>query len=388
MFKHFKLIVSVSILALATSVYVYSQGRTTIDGLNPQLPAALGANGGLKVEGIAAGVAMPENITQVGGVNVSTGIGPAGTGIPRVTTSFDDTSGSVTFSANTACPAASTVVTTSAGCIVIPLAGQSGATVQIQAGTLVATAVYEYSDDGGTTWGGAIIIANAAQNITGLSFNNPAAATDAIYIVGTGWSHVRARVSGGGSASFTSGTAVVVGRATHLISPLAVGAIASGFPTAAVPLFVQLGGLKAQTGVPTAVVNTATVNANGDVFGVQFIRQDHPNRVNCVLTTTNTTSTLITGCSAPGAALSLYLTDISVYGGVAVGATAAATIQSGTGGTCGTGTAINYYCQHVATTGCEANFSTPKKIAANSEVCLVDATVGTKFVTVGGFIAP
>lgn len=125
-----------------------------------------------------------------------------------------------------------------------------------------------------------------------------------------------------------------------------------------------------------------------DIEGRLLVRPDHPNRVNCVLTTAATTSTLITGCSAPGAGLAIYITDVSVYGGVATAATAAATIQSGTGGACGTGTAINYYCQHVATAGCELRSSTPIRAVTNGEVCLLDATVGTKFVRVGGYIAP
>lgn len=111
-------------------------------------------------------------------------------------------------------------------------------------------------------------------------------------------------------------------------------------------------------------------------------------RVNCRLTTSAATSTLVTGCEAPGAGLSLYITDLSVYGGVATGATAAASVQYGTGGTCGTGTAIVYDCQHAATAGCEAHFTTPKRLLANNELCVVDATVGTKFVSVSGYIAP
>lgn len=118
------------------------------------------------------------------------------------------------------------------------------------------------------------------------------------------------------------------------------------------------------------------------------VTQDHPKRVACVLTTTATTSTAITGCAAPGAGLSIYITDISVYGGAALGATAAATIQSGTGGTCGSNTTIHHYCQHPATAGCEAHFVVPKKGFANGELCLLDATTGTKFVTISGYVAP
>ncbi len=122
--------------------------------------------------------------------------------------------------------------------------------------------------------------------------------------------------------------------------------------------------------------------------GVQAVTLDHPRRVSCRLTTSATTSTAITGCTAPGAGLSIYVTDISVYGGVATGATAAASLQYGTGGTCGTGTTIVYDCQHAATAGCEAHFSVPAKAVANSELCLVDATVGTKFISLKGYIAP
>lgn len=126
----------------------------------------------------------------------------------------------------------------------------------------------------------------------------------------------------------------------------------------------------------------------GDTYGGLFVRSDHPNRVNCVLTTAATTSTAITGCTAPGVGLAIYITDIEVYGGVAVGATAAATIQTGTGGTCGSSTTILDYCQHGATAGCVANLTVPKRALTNGELCLLDATTGTKFVAISGFIAP
>lgn len=125
-----------------------------------------------------------------------------------------------------------------------------------------------------------------------------------------------------------------------------------------------------------------------DAYGVAFSRIDHPNRISCNLTTTATTSTVITGCAAPGAGLSIYIVDISIYGGVADGITAASTIQSGTGGNCGTATAVRYYCQHGATAGCEAHFLIPIKTTTVHEVCILDAAVGTKFVTISGFIAP
>lgn len=133
--------------------------------------------------------------------------------------------------------------------------------------------------------------------------------------------------------------------------------------------------------------NDLTV-ASADREGRQFVRTDHQDKVLCRLTTTATTSTLITGCAAPGANLHLYIKDISIMGGVAVGATAAASIQYGTGGSCGTGTTVVYDCQHTATSGCSMNFAEPIRVAANSEICILDATVGTKFVTISGYIGP
>jgi hypothetical protein len=144
----------------------------------------------------------------------------------------------------------------------------------------------------------------------------------------------------------------------------------------------------ADAAAPTAVTAGQVGYQIATTERIPFVNPTHPNRVNCRLTTTATSSTAITGCSAPGAGKSIYITDINIMGGVAVGATAAASIQSGTGGSCGTGTAVHFDCQHPATAGCTANLTTPIKAAANAEVCILDATVGTKFVTVTGYIAP
>lgn len=125
-----------------------------------------------------------------------------------------------------------------------------------------------------------------------------------------------------------------------------------------------------------------------DSVGALFSRPDHPTRILCALTTTATTSTLITGCSAPGASTFIYVTDIAVYGGVAQAITAAATIQSGTDGACGTGTTVLFYCQHGATAGCTMNSAVAAKGVSNGEICLLDAATGTKFVTIRGFTGP
>jgi hypothetical protein len=109
--------------------------------------------------------------------------------------------------------------------------------------------------------------------------------------------------------------------------------------------------------------------------------------VECVLTTTATTSTLITGCEAPPAGFAIYITDISVYGDIVTATATPATIQSGTGATCGTGTKVHYVCQHPAVSGCEAHYQTPARAVPEGNVCILDGTTGSKYVTIKGYIA-
>lgn len=79
--RKIKLIFSIVVLTVTASILVYTQGRTTIDGFNPQLPNNLGTNGGLKVEcwtGAAfgacssGGAGTDVNIAAVGGNALTT----------------------------------------------------------------------------------------------------------------------------------------------------------------------------------------------------------------------------------------------------------------------------------------------------------------------------
>jgi hypothetical protein len=106
-------------------------------------------------------------------------------------------------------------------------------------------------------------------------------------------------------------------------------------------------------------------------------------RVLCILTTTATTSTQITGCEVSGAT-SIYITDIDIQGGVATGATAPAILQSGTGATCASPVVLKR-CFHPATDGCIDNRTTAIIANAGHGLCLLDATAGTKTVTIGGY---
>ena len=129
-----------------------------------------------------------------------------------------------------------------------------------------------------------------------------------------------------------------------------------------------------------------------DAYSAAFVRRDHPNRFTCVVAvSTATTLTAVGGsCAAPGAGLSLYVTDVS-FGTSAAAGTAAdsfPTLKSGTGGTCGTGTAVIWQALTTANSTVVQAFATPIKVAANNELCWIMTTAGSKTVQIHGFIAP
>lgn len=145
--------------------------------------------------------------------------------------------------------------------------------------------------------------------------------------------------------------------------------------------------------------NTITTSANGDYaqvsvdgYGVLWARSDHPNRINCLVPVSTATTLQAVGgsCVAPGAGLSIYISDIE-FGTSAAAGTAAdsfPTLKSGTGGTCGTGTAIIWQALTGANTTAVTNSTIPIKVAANSEVCWIMSTAGSKILQIRGFIAP
>jgi hypothetical protein len=96
-------------------------------------------------------------------------------------------------------------------------------------------------------------------------------------------------------------------------------------------------------------------------------------------------------CAAPGAGLSLYITDIlfaTNAGGIA--ADSFNTLKYGTGGTCGTGTTVFWGALTTAATQATVvqSFATAIKIPANNEVCWINSSAGSKFLRLDGYIAP
>lgn len=107
---------------------------------------------------------------------------------------------------------------------------------------------------------------------------------------------------------------------------------------------------------------------------------------------TATTLTAFGGsCAAPGASLSLYITDItSSTNAAGIAADSYNTVKFGTGGTCGTGTTVLYAAMTAAAAQATVSdhFTTPLKVTANNELCWINSTAGTKDFTISGFIAP
>lgn len=128
-----------------------------------------------------------------------------------------------------------------------------------------------------------------------------------------------------------------------------------------------------------------------DNYNALITRQDHPNRIHCVVTVSTATTVQAVGgsCAAPGAGLSIYVTDVyftSSASGIA--ADAFPTLKYGTGGTCGSGTAVFWQALTASAIVAVDNRVTPIKIPANNEVCWITTTAGSKAIQIGGFIAP
>lgn len=130
-----------------------------------------------------------------------------------------------------------------------------------------------------------------------------------------------------------------------------------------------------------------------DTFGTLLSRRDHPNRIRCTVAVSTATTIQAVGgsCAAPGADLSIYITDISFSTNAgAIAADSFNTLKYGTDGTCGIGTTVFWGAMNTAAvqTTTFQSFGTPIKIPANNEVCWINSTAGSKFIVILGFVAP
>lgn len=128
---------------------------------------------------------------------------------------------------------------------------------------------------------------------------------------------------------------------------------------------------------------------DGTWADVVVVVQGGPNRYSAVLINSSAT-TLTEIRAAPGAALSLYITDILASASVAATVTAdqQLTLKYGTGTNCGTGTTAIWSHFNAVNDGPSVRYSTPIKVPANNALCFIHAAAGNKSVVVNGYIAP
>lgn len=137
---------------------------------------------------------------------------------------------------------------------------------------------------------------------------------------------------------------------------------------------------------PTAVTATNNAPRISDLEGRQYINTGHPRAVNCVLTTTATTSTQITGCEVV-ASNSIYVTGLSMCGDIASATASPVILQSGTSTAC-TGPHILWAGYHPALSCANVQFEPAIKVIVAEGLCILDAIVGTKKATITGYVAP
>lgn len=336
-------------LALDTSIngILLSQGSTTSGEKGPLIqgavttaapsyttaqtsPLSLTTTGLLRIDG--SGVTQPvsgtvtanqggapwsQNVTQFGGVNISTGTGASGTGIPRVTVSNDSNilatqSGSWTVTSNqgtanslanawstkitdttngpVAVKAASTAAVATDPALVVAISPNNAITVtaaaditssgalgalnatvtvthpglqsvgmQLAAGTLVGTIIPEVSFDAGVTWNATFFDSPSTGNIVSsivFGASNTAIAETIVSAGGAGMTRVRVSV-------YTSGTANATVRASDINDPSLLSGGAAG---SALPPVVQQVGASVTTASPaysTGTVNALSLNTSG-----------------------------------------------------------------------------------------------------------------------------
>jgi pyruvate/2-oxoglutarate dehydrogenase complex dihydrolipoamide acyltransferase (E2) component len=126
--------------------------------------------------------------------------------------------------------------------------------------------------------------------------------------------------------------------------------------------------------------------------GVQYVRQGGPVSWSCGLAAQ--AASLAQCQAAPGAGVSLYITDILAGSNTSTAGTFIVT--SGTGTNCGTTNTALLYNTTSAVIGLPANtiaplsiqFLTPIRVGTNDEICVKGVATNTTNITINGFTAP
>jgi hypothetical protein len=156
-----------------------------------------------------------------------------------------------------------------------------------------------------------------------------------------------------------------------------VGNVTHGNADSGAPIKI---GYRADTTFQAAEADGDRVDALADVYGVPYVRPDHPNKWNYH----EDSSSALTDASvqaAPGAGLSVYLTDIII----SLGAATALNLFMEEGATKIIGP---LYLEAVNGRTIHLRFQTPKKCTANTAVTVTTSAALAHGLEILGFIAP
>lgn len=353
-----------------------------------QLPAALAANGGLKIEGVAGGVAVPVSGTFFQGtqpvsiaahVTVDQGT-PGGFAAPWQVKFSDGTTGIIFAAASTAVPASfasipvglspNSPLPTGSNTIGALTANQSVNVAQL-AGT--ATSVNSGVKDAGTL---RVVIATDQPALTNKLLVTP----DSVALPANQSVNV-AQV--GGTNTVNGG----------LAGTLAVGGTAAN--NAAITQNPIVGALEARSSTPTQATNGNQIRQAGDLAGNTF--NVMPIAWSCNLAALAAT---LTQCqAAPSASYSLYLTAIIAT--TTTGTAGTFNIQRGTGTNCattptgvwpspGTATPSRTVTAPLVTAAPMVINLGPVgiKVTAANAICVIGTATNTIDIVLSGYTAP
>lgn len=154
---------------------------------------------------------------------------------------------------------------------------------------------------------------------------------------------------------------------------------------AAFTLSTSKGGVAAGVAVQTDGTDPTAVSAEGDVAALRtdmqrnlIVNQTHPRfwHVSADYASAQTNTSVK---AAPGASLSLYITDIQVSNGATAGNI---TLLDGSGGT------VLYELYPAINGGAVMSLRSPIKLTVNTALCITSTTVTTHSIFVSGYIAP
>jgi len=145
---------------------------------------------------------------------------------------------------------------------------------------------------------------------------------------------------------------------------------------------IMIGG----SAVETDGTDPTSVSAEADVARVRtdrnrrlLVNTFHPNLWTITPAAYSSAQTNASVKAAPGAGLSLYITDIFVSNGATAGII---TLLDGSGGT------VIFRAYTAINGGAVLNLQTPIRLTANTALCITSTTVTTHSVTISGFTAP